>query len=60
MKIPNGVAIELRTDGIVEMHVNAAITTRTQASDLIAAIRQISGALEGERRPRKPREAKAA
>lgn len=56
MKIPNGVSIELRTDGIIEMHVNAAITKREQANELIAAIRQISGALEGVKRTRRSKD----
>lgn len=62
MKIPKGADIQLMTaDDIVELHVTAAITTKTQASELIAAIRQVSGALESEKRgPRKPKVAAAA
>ncbi|MCD9817621.1 hypothetical protein [Bradyrhizobium japonicum] len=55
MKIPKGADIQLKTEsGLIELHVTAALTTRTQAAELIAAIRQISGALEVEKRgPRK-------
>ncbi|WP_461321576.1 hypothetical protein [Bradyrhizobium barranii] len=47
-------------DGTVELHITAAITTRSQAAELISCIRQVSGALEAEKRgPRKPRVAVA-
>ncbi|MCA1524340.1 MULTISPECIES: hypothetical protein [Bradyrhizobium] len=57
MKIPKGADIQLKTEsGVVELHITAALTTRTQAVELMAAIRQISGALETEKRgPRKPK-----
>ena len=46
MKIPKGADIQLKTEsGQVELHINAAVTTRTAAAGLIAAIRQIAGAL---------------
>ncbi|VIO80068.1 hypothetical protein [Bradyrhizobium ivorense] len=62
MKIPKGADIQLKTEsGSVELHITAALTTRTQAAELIAAIRQISGALEAEKRgPRKPKVAATA
>lgn len=56
MKIPKGTSIRLDTDADpVEVHINAAICTKGQANDLIAAIRQLSYALEGEKRVRKPK-----
>jgi hypothetical protein len=57
MKIPKGADLQLKTEGgVVELHITAAITTRTAATELIAAIRQVSGALEAEKRgPRKPK-----
>jgi hypothetical protein len=56
MKIPKGASIRLDTDSDpVEVHINAAITSKTQANELIAAIRQLSHALEGERRTRRPK-----
>jgi hypothetical protein len=56
MKIPKGADIQLKTnDGVVELHVTAALTTKAAAGELIAAIRQVSGALESEKRPRKPK-----
>jgi hypothetical protein len=62
MRIPKGVDLQLKTDnGTVELHINAAISSKSQAADLIAAIRQISGALESEKRgPRKPKMVEAA
>jgi hypothetical protein len=59
MRIPRGADIQLKTENdVLELHVNAAITTKAQANDLIACIRQVSGALESERRNR--RKSKAA
>lgn len=62
MKIPKGADVQLKTnDGTVELHITAAITTRSQAAELISCIRQVSGALEAEKRgPRKPRVAAVA
>ncbi|MFK4534335.1 hypothetical protein ABIA00_002518 [Bradyrhizobium ottawaense] len=59
MRIPKGADIQLKTEGgQIELHITAALTTRTAAAELIAAIRQISGALEAEKRgPRKPKTA---
>jgi hypothetical protein len=54
MKIPKGADLQLKTnDGVVELHVTCAITTRAQAHELIGCIRAIAGALESEKRPRK-------
>lgn len=56
MKIPKGADIQIKTDNeIVELHITAAITTRAQARELAAAIRQFEHLLEGEKRVRKPR-----
>jgi hypothetical protein len=62
MRIPRGADIQLKTENdALELHVTAAITTKAQANDLIACIRQVSGALESEKRgPRKPKIAEAA
>jgi hypothetical protein len=56
MKIPTGADLQLKTEGgVIELHVTAAITTKSAAAELIAAIRQVSGALDSEKRPRKPK-----
>jgi hypothetical protein len=62
MRIPRGADIQLKTENdALELHVTAAITTKAQANDLIACIRQVSGALESEKRgPRKAKIAEAA
>ena len=62
MKIPKGADIQLKTEsGLIELHINAALTTRAQAAELVAAIKQIAGALEAEKRgPRKPKIAEVA
>jgi len=62
MKIPKGVDIQLRTNETgIELQISAALTTRAQAAELIQCIRQVSGALETEKRgPRKPKVAQAA
>jgi hypothetical protein len=54
MRIPKNCAIELKTDNeLVELHINAAITTKSQAKELASAIRQFESVLEGEKRVRK-------
>ena len=61
MKIPKGADIRLdTTNEVVELHVTAAITTKSQAKELAAAIRQFETVLEGERRARKPKLAAVA
>lgn len=57
MRIPKGTDIRVDTSTEnVELHITAAINTRSQANELIAAIRQCSGLLDGEKRgPRKPK-----
>ena len=57
MKIPKGADVNLKTVGeVIELQITAALTTRAQANELIQCIRQISGALESEKRgPRKPK-----
>ncbi|MHC2399159.1 hypothetical protein ACVMGC_003703 [Bradyrhizobium barranii subsp. barranii] len=62
MRIPKGADIQLKTENdALELHITAAITTKAQANDLISCIRQVSGALESERRSRrKPKIAEAA
>ena len=56
MRIPKGADIQVKTDNeLVELHITAAITTRSQARDLISAIRGFEGVLEGEKRQRKPK-----
>jgi len=61
MKIPKGATVRVDTDGKqVELHINACITTKAQAKELVAAILQCEGLLEeGERRARKPKVAAA-
>lgn len=54
MKIPKNTSIRVDTDKeIVELHIEAAITTKAQANDLAAAIKSFASVLEGERRPRR-------
>jgi hypothetical protein len=61
MKIPKGADIRLDTGNeVVELHITACITTRAQAKELAAAIRQFETLLEGERRVRKPKLAASA
>ncbi|WFU42563.1 hypothetical protein QA640_08905 [Bradyrhizobium sp. CB82] len=56
MKIPKGTDIRVDTSNeLVELHITAAITTKTQANELAAAIKSFSSVLEGEKRQRKPR-----
>jgi hypothetical protein len=51
MRIPRGADIQLKTENdVLELPVTAAITTKAQAADLISCIRQVSGALESEKR----------
>jgi hypothetical protein len=61
MKIPKGADLQIKTDNeLVELHVTAAITTKAQARELMAAISRASSMLEGERRVRRPKVATAA
>jgi len=55
MKIPKGCDIQIKTtEGeMVELQINASITTKTQAKELTAAITRASALLEGERRQRR-------
>jgi hypothetical protein len=63
MKIPKNTNIRVDTEnGLIELHIIAAITTKTQARELSDAIMGFEGALDGEdepvkrkRKPRKPR-----
>jgi len=57
MKIPKNCDVQLKTnEGTVELHITGAITTKAQAAELINCIRQVSGALESEKRgPRRPK-----
>jgi hypothetical protein len=60
MKIPKGTDIRVDTGNeTVELHITACITTKAQAKELAAAIRQCEGLLEGERRVGKPKIAAA-
>lgn len=50
MKIPQGSDVQLKTeDGIVELHVNAAMTTEAQADELISCIKKLKRALESDK-----------
>jgi len=56
MRIPKGTDIQVKTDNeVAELHITAAITTKAQAKELVAAIRQCEGLLEGEKRVRRAR-----
>jgi len=56
MRIPKGTDIRVDTStSPVEVHIVGNITTKAQANELIAAIRQCAALLEGERRVRKPK-----
>ncbi|KRQ99241.1 hypothetical protein [Bradyrhizobium valentinum] len=61
MRIPKGTDIRVDTaNEVVELHITAAITTKAQANELAAAIKQFSSLLEGEKRQRKPKAAAVA
>jgi hypothetical protein len=61
MKIPKNCDIQLdTTHETVELKIQAAITTKSQAKELAAAIRQFESVLEGEKRVRKPKVVVAA
>jgi hypothetical protein len=63
MKIPKNSDVQLKTteNGTVELQITASITTKAQAAELIQCIRQVSGALESEKRgPRKSKVAAVA
>ena len=61
MKIPKNTDIQLDTSNeVVELKITAAITTKAQANELAAAIKQFAGLLEGEKRTRKPKAAATA
>jgi hypothetical protein len=61
MKIPKGTDIRVDTSSeFVELHITACITSKAQAKELAAAIRQCEGLLEGEKRVRKPKLAAVA
>jgi hypothetical protein len=54
MRIPKGADIQIKTEGdVLELHITAAITTKSQALELEQAIRQFSSVLEGPRRERR-------
>jgi hypothetical protein len=54
MRIPKNCDIQLDTSSdVVELKITAAITTKAQANELAAAIKQLSTVLEGERRQRR-------
>lgn len=56
MRVPKNCSVRLDTDSeLAELHVTAAITTKAQAKELAACIRQFEGLLEGEKRVRKPK-----
>jgi hypothetical protein len=56
MKIPKGTDFQVKTDNeLVELHITSCITTRVQARELVAAIKQCETLLEGEKRIRKPK-----
>ena len=56
MKIPKGVDLRIDTaNEMIELHMTATITTKAQANELAAAIKQFASVLEGETRRRKPK-----
>jgi hypothetical protein len=56
VKIPKNTSIRVDTaTETIELHIEAAITTKAQANELAAAIKQFSSVLEGERRQRRPK-----
>jgi hypothetical protein len=61
MRIPKNTDVHLDTDVEVwELKIQAAITTKAQAIELAAVIKQFSYVLEGERRVRRPKVAPMA
>ncbi|MCL2452070.1 MAG: hypothetical protein FWD08_00220 [Alphaproteobacteria bacterium] len=54
MRIPKGCDVRLETNNGVELHVEAVLTTKSQATELIKAIRQLAGALDPEKRTGRP------
>lgn len=56
MRVPKGTDIRVDTaTNPIELHIIATITTKAQAKELAAAIRQCEAMLEGEKRVRKAR-----
>jgi hypothetical protein len=56
VKIPKGTDIQVDTSNErIELRIVAAITTKAQAAELAAAIKQFASMLDGERRSRRPR-----